>query len=55
MIPWQLVFFPLCVGKATKIAQYLIAVDKEYVVEMRLGLVTDSQDITGSTIQENFV
>ena len=44
---------PLCVGKATKIAQYLIAVDKEYVVEMKLGLVTDTQDVTGSTLQEN--
>jgi tRNA pseudouridine55 synthase len=44
---------PLCVGKATRVAQYLIAVDKEYVVEMKLGLMTDTQDITGVTLQEN--
>ena len=43
---------PLCVGKATRIAQFLIAEDKEYRVKMRLGLVTDSQDTTGKRIEE---
>lgn len=43
---------PLCVGKATKISQFLIAVDKEYLVEMKLGIVTDTQDVTGKTIEE---
>jgi tRNA pseudouridine55 synthase len=42
---------PLCLGKATKIAQYLQAEDKEYRVEMQLGVVTDSQDVTGKVVE----
>lgn len=44
---------PICVGPATRIAQYLMAMDKEYIVEMTLGLVTDSQDTTGAVIEQN--
>lgn len=43
---------PICVGQATKIAQYLMAQDKEYLVDMRLGLVTDSQDTVGVVLEE---
>jgi len=43
---------PVCLGRATKIVQFLIAQDKEYEVEMRLGLITDSQDTTGEVISE---
>ncbi|MBI1389131.1 MAG: tRNA pseudouridine(55) synthase TruB [bacterium] len=43
---------PICVGKATKIQQFLIAQDKEYDVEMELGVITDSQDRTGEVIEE---
>ena len=43
---------PLCIGKATRIVQFLIAEDKEYRVKMRLGLVTDSQDSTGKVLSE---
>ena len=46
---------PLCLGKATKIAQYLLAVDKRYDVEMTLGIVTDSQDSTGNILEEREV
>jgi len=42
---------PLCLGRATKIAQFLLAEDKEYEVEMLLGRVTDSQDITGRVVE----
>ncbi len=42
---------PLCLGKATKIVQYLQAEDKEYRVEMQLGVVTDSQDVTGNVVE----
>src|SRR3990172_8737518 len=38
---------PLCVGHATKVAQYLVDADKEYRVVMRLGATTDTQDATG--------
>jgi tRNA pseudouridine55 synthase len=44
---------PLCVGQATRIAQYMIAEDKAYRVKMRMGLVTDSQDITGAVLEDN--
>jgi tRNA pseudouridine55 synthase len=42
---------PICVGKATKIAQFLLAEDKGYEGEMLLGTVTDSQDITGKVLE----
>ncbi|MFB3786558.1 MAG: tRNA pseudouridine(55) synthase TruB [bacterium] len=43
---------PICIGKATKIQQFLIAQDKEYSVNMRLGLITDTQDTTGAVVEE---
>ncbi len=38
---------PLCVGRATRIAQYLTQADKEYVMTLRLGISTDTLDATG--------
>ena len=38
---------PLCVGRATKIAQYLTQADKEYVMTLRLGITTDTLDAAG--------
>jgi tRNA pseudouridine55 synthase len=38
---------PVLVGKATRIAEYLIDWDKEYRAVMRLGDSTDTQDATG--------
>lgn len=38
---------PLCVGRATRIAQYLTQADKEYVMTLRLGMTTDTLDATG--------
>lgn len=43
---------PLCLGRATKIVQFLIAEDKEYEVILQLGIITDTQDITGEVIEE---
>jgi len=43
---------PICVGQATKIAQFLLAADKEYLVEMVLGTITDSQDTTGKVVEQ---
>ena len=37
---------PLCVGRATRIAQYLTQADKEYVMTLRLGIATDTLDAT---------
>src|SRR3990172_8787393 len=38
---------PLCVGGATRIAQYLTQADKEYVMTLRLGITTDTLDAAG--------
>jgi len=44
---------PMCFGRATKIAQYLLDADKEYVATIKLGIETDSGDAEGSIIKEN--
>jgi tRNA pseudouridine55 synthase len=41
----------LCIGKATKIARYLEADDKEYIAELKLGTTTDTQDSTGRLLE----
>ncbi len=42
----------LLVGEATKISDYLLNGDKSYEVTVRMGLVTDSMDITGKILKE---
>ncbi|MDR1101172.1 MAG: tRNA pseudouridine(55) synthase TruB [Clostridiales bacterium] len=44
---------PICVGRATKIAEFLQVERKQYRVSMQLGIVTDTQDITGKRIALN--
>ncbi len=41
---------PVCVGRATKIAGYLAAQEKEYDVSFRFGTETDTGDSTGRPI-----
>jgi tRNA pseudouridine55 synthase len=41
----------LCVGKATRIAQYLEAGEKEYRAIMRLGVTTDTLDAEGRVLE----
>jgi tRNA pseudouridine55 synthase len=43
---------PILVGKGTKIAKYLMDWDKEYVAVLRLGQRTDTEDATGTILQE---
>jgi tRNA pseudouridine55 synthase len=43
---------PICIGEATKIAQFLNAADKEYTGSIRLGRATDTGDPTGAVIAE---
>ncbi|HEU0174608.1 MAG TPA: tRNA pseudouridine(55) synthase TruB [Blastocatellia bacterium] len=38
----------VCVNRATRLAQFLISDDKEYVATMRLGFATDTGDLTGT-------
>src|SRR4030095_4369789 len=39
-----------CIGPATRLVQFLVGVDKEYIATVRLGYATDTQDITGKRI-----
>lgn len=41
---------PLLIGEATKLVPYLIEEDKEYVATIRLGVTTDSHDLTGRVL-----
>ena len=40
----------VCVGKATKLVELLTCDDKIYEVEMKLGIQTDTGDITGEIV-----
>ncbi len=42
----------LCIGKATRYAQYTSESEKEYRAVMKLGEVTDTQDASGKVIKE---
>lgn len=46
---------PVCVGRATKLADYISADIKEYKAELTLGISTDTEDITGSVLAEKNV
>lgn len=43
----------LCVGSATRIAEYLSGMDKHYEAVARLGLTTDSHDSDGAVVAES--
>jgi tRNA pseudouridine55 synthase len=43
---------PICIGKATKIVQYVTDFPKEYVAEISLGKSTTTEDQTGETVEE---
>ena len=46
---------PILVGKGTMLSKYLINHDKIYVATLKLGIKTDTGDITGDVIQEKNV
>lgn len=41
---------PVCLGSGTKLCDMLMDWDKEYIALLRLGVVTDTQDMTGRMI-----
>ena len=43
---------PVFVGRATRAVEFAERGDKEYVAGLRLGLVTDTQDTSGNTLEE---
>lgn len=46
---------PILVGKATRIAEYLMDWDKEYRAVLRLGETTDTQDATGTVLESRSI
>lgn len=42
---------PILVGKATKLSQFVLEMDKTYEAEMTLGVVTDTQDAGGEIVE----
>lgn len=46
---------PVCLGKATKIIDYIMNDDKSYYVSFKLGVVTTTYDMEGDIIEENSI
>ena len=42
----------VCVGRATKLVDYLTNADKTYIAEITLGIETDTLDLEGSVLKE---
>ncbi len=45
----------ISIGKATKTSDYIISSDKEYEARVKLGVLTDTYDITGEILKEERV
>jgi tRNA pseudouridine55 synthase len=43
----------LCLGKGTRIAEYLMLADKAYRATLRLGVATDTQDASGTVVSRH--
>lgn len=46
---------PVCLGSATRLCDMLTDKDKEYIAVFRLGITTDTQDISGRVLEEREV
>lgn len=46
---------PICVGRATKLADYIMAGQKEYLAEVTLGITTTTEDSSGDILEEKEV
>jgi tRNA pseudouridine55 synthase len=42
---------PILVGEATKLTPYLVDLDKEYLATVRLGVTTETQDLSGAVLE----
>jgi len=41
---------PICIGRATKLAEYIASEDKTYIAEVILGIETNTGDVSGEVI-----
>ena len=46
---------PILIGEATKLTPYLVDLDKEYLATVRLGVTTDTQDLSGAVRETRVV
>ncbi|MCL2572281.1 MAG: tRNA pseudouridine(55) synthase TruB [Defluviitaleaceae bacterium] len=46
---------PICLGRATKLADMVMGQDKAYIAEVVLGVVTDTGDMTGEVVNQSLV
>ena len=46
---------PVFIGRATRAAEFLESAEKEYVAGLRLGVMTDTQDTSGTVLETNTV
>ena len=44
----------ICVNKATSLVELITSEDKEYIAKVKLGINTDTLDITGNILEENY-
>ncbi|MBQ8145507.1 MAG: tRNA pseudouridine(55) synthase TruB [Clostridia bacterium] len=44
---------PVLVGRAAKAAEYLLSENKEYIASIKLGITTDTEDITGKILTKS--
>ena len=44
---------PVLVGRAVKASEFLTEKDKEYIAGLRLGLTTDTEDVTGNVLTQS--
>jgi len=44
---------PVLIGRAVKASEYIMSEDKEYEAVLRLGIETDTEDITGTVLAES--
>ncbi len=51
--PFATGVLPICLGKATKIAQFILEGDKLYEGTFELGVVTDTYDLTGEVVERH--
>ncbi len=42
---------PMCIGKGTKLSDFICANDKQYLAELTLGAITDTQDKSGEVLE----
>lgn len=43
---------PVLIGRSAKAAEYLLSENKKYIAEIKLGIATDTEDITGKILEK---